>query len=101
MADASSTTKIEGECYVNFAMQKRYYKNVKLHVLENLCSDVILGQDFMKQHEKVVFEFGGNQPTLHISAVTAMKVPAPSLFEHLSDNCKPIAVKSRNSLRKV
>ena len=68
---------------------------VKLLVLENMCADVILGQDFMGQHKSVVFEFGGSEPSLHISALTAMNVPPPSLFEHLTDDCKPVAVKSR------
>ena len=95
LADGSSKSKIEGECYVDFLMQKRSYKGVKLHVMDNLCVDVILGQDFMKQHDRVIFEFGGSQPPLHISAVTAMNVPPPSLFEHLSEDCKPVAVKSR------
>ena len=97
MANSSFTSKVEGECFVNFTMQNRKYSNVKLLVLENLCADIILGQDFMGQHKSVVFEFGGCEPSLHISALTAMNVPPPSLFEHLTDDCKPVAVKYNNS----
>ena len=95
LADASVKTKVDGTCVVNFRMKNRNYKDMKLFVLDNLCADVILGQDFMKQHKSVVFEFGGDQPPIYISALTAMKVPPPSLFEHLTEDCKPVAVRSR------
>ena len=101
MANSSLTTKVEGECYVDILLQNRKYTNVKLYVLANLCSDVILGQDFMKQHKSVVFNFGGDKPSLIVSTIgtvstlTAMKIPSPKLFEHLTDDCRPIAVRSR------
>ena len=63
MANSSLTTKVEGECHVDISLmnfeKETKYENVKLYVLGNLCSDVILGQDFMKQHKTVVFNFGG------------------------------------------
>ena len=83
---------------VKFTMENRKYE-MRLFVLDNLCADIILGQDFMKQHESVVFEFGGSEPTLHVLAMAAMDVPAPQLFEHLTEDCKPIAVKSRKQTK--
>ena len=62
MADSSVTAKIEGQVFVDIQLQNRKYENVKLYVLDNLCAEVILGQDFMKQHDTVVFNFGGNLP---------------------------------------
>ena len=95
MANASFTSKIEGTCFVNFSMQNRKYEGVRLYVLDNLCADVILGQDFMKQHQSVVFEFGGSQRPLLVSALSAMNISPPRLFEYLTEDCRPIAIKSR------
>ena len=63
--------------------------------MDNLCADIILGQDFMERHKSVVFTFNGKEPTLQLCALTPMKVPPPSLFTHRSSDCKPIAIKSR------
>ena len=94
-ANASFTTKIEGECLINFTLDNCIYENVKVLVMENLCADVILGEDFMGRHKSAVFTFNGKEPTLQVSALTTMKVPPPSLFMHLSSDCKPIAAKPR------
>ena len=61
----------------------------------NLCADIILGQVFMERHKSVVFTFNGKELALQVSALKPMKVTLPSLFTHLSSDCKPIAVKSR------
>ena len=101
MANSSLTTKVEGEVYVDIMLQNRKYQNVRLFVLGNLCADVILGQDFMQQHQSVVFNFGGEKPSLIVNTIgtvntlTAMNIPPPKLFEHLTDDCRPIAVRSR------
>ena len=61
----------------------------------NLCADIILGQDFMERHQSVVVTFNGKELALQVCALKPMKVTLPSLFTHLSSDCKPIAVKSR------
>lgn len=77
------------------------YSPTKLSILKNLCSDIILGQDFQKQHENVIIEYGGQLPSLHVSndksrcAVTVASVLEPSLFPALPPSCKPIATQSR------
>ena len=95
LANSSLKTKITGECLINFTLDHRTYENVEVLIMENLCADIILGQDFMERHKSVVFTFNGKEPTLQVCALTPMKVPPPSLFMHLSSDCKPIAVKSR------
>ena len=95
LANSSLTTKIEGECLINFTLDDRVYENHKVLIMENLCADIILGQDFMERHKSVVFTFNGKEPTLKVCALTPMKLPLPSLFTNLSSDCKPIAVKSR------
>ena len=95
LANSSLTTKIEGECLINFTLDNCVYENIKLLVMENLCADITLGQDFMERHKSAIFTFNGKASTLQVCALTPMKVPPPSLFTHLSSDCKPIAVKSR------
>ena len=94
MANPSLSTKLEGECLIDFCLKKRKYKQVKVYVLDYLCADIILGQDFMGKHDSVIFKFGGKEPPLQVCALTSMDI-TPPLFEHLSEDCKPIAIKSR------
>ena len=54
LANASVTSKVEGQVFVNLKLQNRVYKDVKLYVLKNLCAEVILGQDFLSQHKGIV-----------------------------------------------
>ena len=49
----------------------------------------------MSQHSEVCFPFNGSQEPLSICGVAAAKVDAPSLFENLTKDCKPVATKSR------
>ena len=62
----------------------------RLGVQKNLCSDVILGQDFLRQHQKITFRYGG--PYLEITvdnnihqfcALNAAKMEEPSLFRNI------------------
>ena len=65
-------------------------------ILKNLLTDAILGQDFMKLHQSVTIHFGGFKPALHLGALQPIKTSTPvKLFEHLKDNCIPIATRER------
>ena len=86
-ANSSLTSKIEGEGVINFTLTNCVYENIKVLVMGNLFAD-ILGQDFMER-QTVVLTFNGKEPTLQVCALT------PSVFTHLSSDCKLIAVKSR------
>ena len=69
--------------------------------LENLCSDIILGYDFQKQHKNLIFPFGGEKEELIVKrknnpcALQMAKIKIPSLFTSFSDKTQPIATKSR------
>ena len=63
--------------------------------MKNLCSDVIIGHDFLELHSSLKISFGGPKPTLNICGLLAGNVQYPSLFNNLSPDCKPIAIKSR------
>ena len=95
MASTTLSKKTEGLCCVSMKYKDREYKNVKLSLLPHLCADVILGHDFLNQHSEVFIPFEGDGPPFSVCGVAAANVEAPSLFENLSPDCKPIATKSR------
>jgi len=101
MALSSITCQGECHCVADLTVNGRSYPKVKLGVLKNLCSDVLLGGDFQTQHKRVMFEFCGpdsefvikNQDNL--CAVAAASVSPTKLFENLAPGGKPVATKSR------
>ena len=95
MPTVSRKSKIKGSCNIRFCLQDRCYKDVPLSIPDNLCEEVILGQDFMRKHKSVEFDLGGDEPPLHICGMMAVDVKPPPLFSNLTPDCKPIAVKSR------
>ena len=101
MALSSLKGKVDGRCNVDITVNGRTYYNVWLGVFDNLCCDVLLGQDFQKRHSRMIIEYDGAESDLVVAnkgtcALVAAKVTkTPSLFAHLDPNCRPIAVKSR------
>ena len=95
MASASLSTKSLGFCTVDLTINGRDYHNVRLYVLPQLCVDIILGQDFQQLHDSVTVKYGGSQPPLVLSGLTTLCVDPPELFANLTDDCHPIASKSR------
>ena len=61
MALSTINTKILGYCEIDRKLNGHDYKNVRLSLLKDLCSDVILGHDFQKQHQHLKFNLGGDQ----------------------------------------
>ena len=69
-------------------------------VLDDLFTDVILGQDFMNKHQNVNIHLGGPMPTLRLGTLQFVKTSIPiRLFEHLKSDCRPIATKARRYSR--
>ena len=66
MALTSFSTQILGYCFTDIVINQLSYSSIRLGVLKDLCSDIILGQDFQKKHERVTIEFGGTKPELVI-----------------------------------
>ena len=56
MASSSSTENIHGYCNTDMQINGSDYNDVKLKVLKNLCSDILLGHHFQSQHRQVIFE---------------------------------------------
>ena len=70
-------------------------ENIKLDfgTVNQLCSDVILGHPFLRQHSDVSFQMGGPENPFKILkqdnclAVAAAKAKALCLFQFLADEC--------------
>ena len=100
MASSSLKSSIKGQCIVDLNLLGEWYPDVKLSVLPHLCSDIILGQDFMSQHSTISFAFRGSKKDLVIShpiscSVLSALVDTPSLFSNIDPACKPITTKSK------
>ena len=66
-----------------------------MSVLRNLCTDIVVGHDFLDLHEPLEMKFNGDRPPLKICNFAVASVPSTDLFTNLSSDCKPTAVKSR------
>ena len=110
LASSDKSVGLTGYCTMDIKLHGRKYSNVSLGVLPNLCSDLILGQDFQMKHKQVIIEYGGVLPALKVGGrrvkrvkskskptcnLTAASVDPVSLFENMRPGCKPIAAKSR------
>ena len=74
MAAGAQTTKIVGYCAVDFNHFGHEYRNINSNIIQDLCTDVILGMDFQEQHESVDIKYTGNKPTLTLCAPTTIHV---------------------------
>ncbi len=104
MATNSHNIETLGTVSVNLQISGHDYGIINLHIMNNLCCDLIVGHDLLGLHDKVVIKFGGKNPDLIIDNVsdsafacklTAAKTAPPQSFEHLSPEAKPITCKSR------
>ena len=80
---------------IDLTVGGRFYSGFVISILNDLCTDVILGKDFMKKHKEVKFVFDGPEPALNVCGLTATNVTPPALFDNLPPDTKPVASKSR------
>ena len=101
LAAGKGTAQVVGSCVVDLEMLGNRYKNVRMQVLDSLCSDVVVGLDFMEKHKSIKMYFGGEGPDLLIDCrksfcnLTTVNIEAPPLFAYLDADCHPIATGSR------
>ena len=100
MALTTINTSITGCCTITLMLGDNVYNGIHLSVLKDLCSDIILGHNFQKQHKSLTIDMGGTKPDLVISntspcALSTATIDNISLFTNLLPECKPIATKSR------
>ena len=101
MASAAMKMKFSGFRVADVTINDTIYAAVRLNILDNLCSDIILGLDFQSQHQRLIFEFNGNAPDLVVAnelncALAIADTKEASLFFNLASGVKPIATKSRH-----
>ena len=95
LAVAGNFSQSDEFCLFTMYRQNRSCSDIKLLVLDNLLTDIILGQDFLKLHNHAQISFGGPEPALRISALDCIKIDVvPRLFDHSSNESKPISTKS-------
>ena len=97
MALTSLKTHVIGQCFADIDLNQHIYTCTRLGVLKDLCSDIILGHDFQKEHKRVTIEFGGSKPELiipnsaSVCAVSAATIDEPSLFsQFLTASLSPV-----------
>ena len=102
LANSSTHNKLLGTCYVDILVNGITHKQVQLGVFKNLCTEILLGGDFLGKYDTVLFKFDGSEGTLNIDnaggqvcALGEAQIECPSLFANLLPGCKPIATKSR------
>ena len=115
LADKEHVAKIVGEVIVDIEVNGVKHVKVAVEVIKNLCTDIIIGRDILKEHKRVVLNFNGPRDELVIGAIPserpiiapttpststpqtfgAMNISPPPLFTHLTSDLKPIATKSR------
>ena len=96
MASKSLMTEVTFYCEAELRVKDRSYKNFRFLILPNLCTNLILGLDFLSQHESITMNYGGKQPPLTVCGLSTIKTDPPSLFSNLTPNCRPVADGRRN-----
>ena len=124
LADKKSVARIIGEVIVDIDVNGILHKNAVVEVIEDLCTDIIIGRDILGEHSRVVLNFNGPRGDLVIGAIEpdpttdskinnskqsfptknsqtfgTMNISPPPLFTHLSNDIKPVAIKSRQQSR--
>jgi len=99
MASSEVSVQTCGKVSGELNLLGRKYRDASFNIMQNLCADVIVGQEFLKRHASVTFVMYGTEETLLIAtpmcsdaahlSVAVAKRDTPRLFEFLSPNCKP------------
>ena len=92
MALNSLKSHIVGHCYVDITLNKNVYPSCRLGILTDLCSDIILGQDFQGKNKSVVIKYGGSKLELIITKLTPVCALSAVQLEELYLFCFIIMV---------
>ena len=92
MALNSLKSHIVGHCYVDITLNKNVYPSCRLGILTDLCSDIILGQDFQGKNKSVVIKYGGSKLELIITKLTPLCALSAVQLEELYLFCFIIMV---------
>ncbi|GAA49408.1 hypothetical protein CLF_103024 [Clonorchis sinensis] len=94
IASTNLSCVISGDLYATVLYKSMRY-GAKLSLLSKLCSDVILGLDFLSQYQSVVITFIGKRPQFAVCTLKARKSMLPLCSTISSPGCTPSSTKSR------
>ena len=94
LAAGDHSPQIAGECQLDVSYNSRTHKNVKFIVIEELVTPIIIGYDFLSQFQELKINFQRKSSPI-LASLPPMKIDAPRLFEHLTPDVHPVAMKSR------
>ena len=104
LVSENHVSRTMGACHVNINLNEHSLCNMRLMVLEQLCCDIILGLDILKEHERLVLSFSGHKAPIELTSpfspsiscsLAKSDIEPPSLFANLEGNLRPIACGSR------
>ena len=76
LASSYYNAEVTGFVCAKMNLESREYPSVRFGVMNNLCADIILGHEFMRNHKEVIFTFGGREKVLNISKKSCNMLPA-------------------------
>ena len=84
---------------MDVVLNEKLYPKFCMLILPGLCSDILLGLDFLSQHQSVSFQHNGPKSPLTECGLSVLKVESPDLLSNLTSDVHPIATKSRRYCR--
>ena len=93
LANTGHRVKTGGFVRATLRIAGKRYTDVKLTLLDNAVSEIVLGTVFLLSNKLVTFNVNNDSPV--ISALGTLKVDPPALFQNLTSDCHPIASRSR------
>ena len=87
MASTSLSIHMSGFYVEDLRIYGQDYQGTCLAVFPQLCSDVVLGQDFQGIHDNITLKYKGRLSSLVICGVNNLKVDSPELFANVTTNC--------------
>ena len=88
MASSDLSLKSNGGYKVDTTVSSEIYTGFNLSLLDNLCMEVILRQNY--QHKKVEMVYDSYRPPLRLCGRANLRILPPPLFENLSPDYKPL-----------
>lgn len=95
MASSSLSAEINKVCTATLDINGHKINNALFRIMKNLCTDVIIGHDILKQYSILEIKFGGSMPPLKLCALYEANIDPINIFPHITSDCKPITIKSR------
>jgi len=95
LASLGSSAQVRGFVLVPVKAFSHWYE-LKMGVVQKLCADLILGQDFLKKQKSATFLMGGPLKAIEVNQrntcrVAAADIQPPRLFQFLNPKIRPIA----------